>query len=124
MTAKWKVLCLNRATEAVYEIIRSRLPLDFELLTLSTGSDEVLRAAAAEADFFLGGNVTAELIAAAPRLKLIQCQGVGYDKVDLMAATRAGVPVAITPEGTIAGMAEHTILLILSGYRQPACALN
>ena len=57
------------------------------------------------------------VIAAAPRLKLIQHQGVGYDNVDVAAATEAGVPVGLTPEGTSIPVAEHVILLILSLYR-------
>jgi D-3-phosphoglycerate dehydrogenase len=73
----------------------------------------------AEADFLLVATtpLTAEVIAAAPRLKLIQHQGVGYDNVDVEAAARAGVPVGLTPEGTSKPVAEHVILLILCLYR-------
>ncbi len=57
------------------------------------------------------------MIAAAPKLKLIQMAGVGVDGVDLEAATRAGIPVAQTVEGTIIGVAEHTLLLMLALYK-------
>jgi phosphoglycerate dehydrogenase-like enzyme len=38
--------------------------------------------------------------------------------VDLEAARRAGIPVAQTVEGTIFGVAEHTLLLILGLYKR------
>jgi phosphoglycerate dehydrogenase-like enzyme len=72
-----------------------------------------------EADFILVATtpLTAEVLAAARRLKLIQHQGVGYDNVDVEAAAQAGVPVGLTPEGTSKPVAEHVFLLILSLYR-------
>lgn len=101
----------------VEEIIRDCLPDGFILRV--RGSDEELVAVVGEADFILVAttSVSEELIAAAARLKLIQHQGVGYDNIDVQAATRAGVPVALTPEGTSKPVAEHVILLILSLYR-------
>jgi len=62
--------------------------------------------------------ITAEVIAAAPRLKMIQHQGVGYNNIDLTAAANARVAVALTPEGTSIPVAEHVFLLILSLYRR------
>jgi D-3-phosphoglycerate dehydrogenase len=54
------------------------------------------------------------MIAAAPNLKLIQLAGVGFDGVDVAAATARGIPVAQTVEGTIISVAEHTLLLMLA----------
>jgi phosphoglycerate dehydrogenase-like enzyme len=54
------------------------------------------------------------VVRAAQRLRLIQAQGVGYDNIDLTACVRAGVPVALTPEGTSVGVAEHVMLLALA----------
>jgi phosphoglycerate dehydrogenase-like enzyme len=62
--------------------------------------------------------VNADLLAATSGLRLIQHQGVGYDNIDLAAAKEKGVPVAICPEGTSIGVAEHVILLILGLYRR------
>ena len=41
--------------------------------------------------------ISAEVIWSLPQLKLIQTAGVGYDKIDIEAAARAGIPVANTP---------------------------
>lgn len=68
--------------------------------------------------------VTAEVLAAAPNLKLVGRAGTGTDNVDLNAATRGGVIVMNTPGGNTLSAAEHTCTLILSMGRfvPQACA--
>ena len=115
-----KVVYLQVLPPDVLAIVRSQLPPDFELQALNEPShNEVLRCVT-DADFLLVATtpVTEEVLAAAPRLKLIQHQGVGYDNVDVEAARRWGIPVALTPEGTTVGVAEHVFLLILALYKQ------
>jgi phosphoglycerate dehydrogenase-like enzyme len=62
--------------------------------------------------------LSAATLAGAARLRLIQHQGVGYDKTDVAAAATLGVPVALCPAGTSMGVAEHVFLLILALYKQ------
>jgi len=62
--------------------------------------------------------VTAEVLAQAPRLKVIGRAGVGVDNVDLEAATAAGVLVMNTPGGNAVSVAEHTLALMLAMARQ------
>ena len=45
-----------------------------------------------------------EMIRAAGRLRLLQLPGVGHDQVDLDAARRAGIPVALSLGGTSAAV--------------------
>src|SRR3954451_4730953 len=61
--------------------------------------------------------VTREVLAKAPRLKVIGRAGVGVDNVDLPAASEAGVLVMNTPGGNAVSVAEHTIALFLSMAR-------
>jgi len=49
---------------------------------------------------------------------MIQHQGVGYERIDLEACRLRSIPVALCPEGTSAGVAEHTLLLILALYKK------
>jgi phosphoglycerate dehydrogenase-like enzyme len=111
------VVYLESVPPEVEEIIRSCLPDGFTLHV--RGADESPAAVVGEADFILVATtpITPDIFATAPRLKLIQHQGVGYDNVDVEAAAGAGVPVGLTPEGTSSPVAEHVILLILSLYR-------
>jgi len=55
---------------------------------------------------------------ALPGLRVISRHGVGYDAVDVPAATRRGVAVAITPDGNHEAVAEHTIALLLAVTRE------
>jgi D-3-phosphoglycerate dehydrogenase / 2-oxoglutarate reductase len=61
-----------------------------------------------------GTTVTAEIIAAAPKLRIIGRAGVGVDNVDVPAATRRGVLVVNSPEGNTIAAAEHALALMLS----------
>lgn len=68
--------------------------------------------------------VTAEILEAATKLKVIGRAGVGLDNVDLAAATRKGVVAMNTPAGNTTSTAEHTFSLILALSRNipQACA--
>jgi len=71
-----------------------------------------------------GTRVTAEIIAAADRLKYIGRAGVGLDNVDLKAATQKGIVAMNTPAGNTTATAEQTMSLILALSRNipQACA--
>ncbi len=98
--------------------MREVMPDCLKLITLaSIGKDELL-AKLGDADFVIAVKLDAEEIGMARHLRLIQLAGVGFDGVDLKAATRARIPVAQTVDGTIVGVAEHTILLILALYKK------
>ena len=61
--------------------------------------------------------IDADVIAAAPELKVIGRAGVGLDNVDIEAATRAGVIVCNAPPSNIISAAEHTLALIMASAR-------
>ena len=58
--------------------------------------------------------VTAKLIAAGKKLKVIGRAGVGVDNIDLKAAKKQGVAVINTPKSTSLAVAEHTLALMLA----------
>lgn len=60
----------------------------------------------------------AEVIAAADRLKVFGRTGVGYDNIDVAAATERGIAVCPTPGVNRQSVAEHTIALLLSVARR------
>ncbi len=61
--------------------------------------------------------VTKDVLARAPKLRIVGRAGVGVDNVDLPAATEAGVLVMNTPGGNAVSVAEHTLALMLSMAR-------
>ncbi len=64
------------------------------------------------------GQVTSELIARCPNLRVIGRCGVGLDNVDVGAATAAGVAVINAPGSPTITTAEHTIMLMLALTRR------
>jgi D-3-phosphoglycerate dehydrogenase len=61
--------------------------------------------------------VTADVIDAADRLKVIARAGIGLDNVDVEAATRRGIMVVNAPRSNIVSAAEHTMALLLAQAR-------
>ena len=61
-----------------------------------------------------GETISAGIIDACPKLRAIARTGVGYDAVDLAAATRRDVAVTITPGANQDAVAEHTFAMLLA----------
>ena len=61
---------------------------------------------------------TARVLDANPQLRVIARVGVGYDAVDVEAATRHGCAVAITPGTNEGSVAEHAFCLMLALARE------
>lgn len=113
----YTVFYMSRTPQSHREIILNEEPPGFTNTWLETDDPAELAAKLAQADFVVTGAITAEQIAQAARLKFIQMPGVGYEHIDVEAASARGIPVAITPEGTCVGVAEHTVLMILALYK-------
>ena len=62
--------------------------------------------------------VTAEVIEAGTKLRVIGRAGVGVDNIDVKAATKRGIIVVNAPQSNILSAAEHTIAMMM------ACARN
>jgi D-3-phosphoglycerate dehydrogenase len=58
--------------------------------------------------------VTADVIAAATRLRIIGRAGVGVDNIDVAAATQRGIIVVNSPEGNTIAAAELTVAMLLA----------
>jgi len=58
--------------------------------------------------------VTAEVLDAAPRLRVVGRAGVGVDNIDIEAATRRGVLVLNAPTGNTIAATEHAIAMMLA----------
>ncbi|ATA25316.1 phosphoglycerate dehydrogenase [Brenneria goodwinii] len=64
----------------------------------------------------------AQLIDAAPNLRVIANHGTGTDKIDVAYAHAAGIPVAYTPDANVRAVAEHALMLMLATARRAAAA--
>jgi phosphoglycerate dehydrogenase-like enzyme len=116
-----KVFYNSYATDDVYAVIRETLPVGYELVTLQSDDDAERKAKIRDCDVAICAayRLSAPLIAAAPKLRLIHHQGVGYhDTIDVEAVKSRGIPLALTPEGTNISVAEHTVMLMLAACRR------
>ncbi|HEY9737190.1 MAG TPA: D-glycerate dehydrogenase [Trichocoleus sp.] len=66
----------------------------------------------------LTDQVDAALIAASPNLKVISQMAVGYDNIDVAAATRRGIPVGHTPGVLTEATADLTWALLMAAARR------
>lgn len=112
-----KVFYFSHAPQNVYEIIREEVPPGFELITLAEDADDERKKKLADCEVVIvaARPMSREFVDAAPKLKLLHHQGVGYqDTVDVAALKARNIALALTPAGTSIGVAEHTVLLTLA----------
>ena len=101
-------------------IARDLLPPSLEAVMAKHGSPE-FNAALADAECLVGfgdGTMDDAFYARAPKLRLVQLLSAGYDRIDIEAARRAGVPVCNNGGANSTAVAEHAILLMLAVSRR------
>ena len=102
------------------DVAREMAPSGFDLVVAPARSAEY-RQAMRDAEFLVGFVdmlVDEELYKTGPKLKLIQLLSAGYDRADLAAARKAGVPIANNGGANSVAVSEHAILLMLAVSRQ------
>lgn len=110
-----KILFAPRQPEPILDMARALTPPGFELVVVDSGTPEFYEAAA-DAEYYLGlaRHIGGEFFRAAPNMRLVQLLSAGFDRVDLEAARKAGVPVANNGGANAIAVAEHTLMLMLA----------
>ena len=101
------------AVEGIREIVREA---GYEFSLLEKYEDESgLIAAVADADALIvrSDKVTAAVLAAAPRLRIVVRAGAGYDNIDLDACTAKGVAAMNTPGQNSNAVAELAVAMMI-----------
>ena len=117
---KIKILLLEGISDTAVQALKSAGYVTIERLAKALDGDQLK---AALADVHMLGirsrtQLTAEALAAAPRLIAAGCFSVGTNQVDLPAAQRRGVPVFNAPFSNTRSVAELTIAEIVMLMRQ------
>jgi D-3-phosphoglycerate dehydrogenase len=111
----------NESAMWVYDKLRRWLAdRDTELVLRQCATeDEVIRQAQG-ADMYLAYKfpISRKIVAALPRLKLLMSSGIGYDHIDVPAATDYGIVVTNAATHCVEDVAEHTLSLILACARK------
>ena len=103
--------------------LRQRITaLDFPIVIVDETDKDTFRREMTDAEILLHvlEPVTAAVIDAAPRLRLIQKIGVGVNTIDLDAARRRSIAVCNMPGTNTQAVAEMTLLLMLATLRRLA----
>jgi phosphoglycerate dehydrogenase-like enzyme len=101
-------------------VARELLPPSLEAVITRPGTSDYT-AALADAVCLVGfGDPSMDdaFYRSAPRLKLVQLLSAGYDRCDIEAARRAGVPICNNGGANATAVAEHAILLMLAVCRR------
>ena len=102
--------------KAVMDLALTMLPEGYELNVVDRAAPDFPRLMA-DAEYWMGFARTGmdeSFFRAAPKLRLVQLISAGYDRIDIEAARRAGVPIANNGGSNSVSVAEHTLMLILA----------
>ncbi|MDI3341796.1 MAG: phosphoglycerate dehydrogenase [Sphaerobacter sp.] len=100
---------------------RARLAREAELIDVDGQDVAALTAALRDADALIVRSetqVTREVLAAGPALRVVARAGTGVDNIDVPSATAAGILVLNAPGANAVSAGEHTIALLLALTRQ------
>ena len=98
---------------------REQLAAAGEVVSLASATHEQLLQGLADAHAFLGFHAVNEaFLDAAPRLRVVATPSVGYDGIDVAAATARGVAVCNTPGVLTGAVADLTVVMIIALARR------
>jgi D-3-phosphoglycerate dehydrogenase len=115
--AKWKIVVADN----IHAVAREHLGSVGNLVDVDGTDVPALLKEVHDADALVVRSetlVTEEVLAGAPKLRVVARAGVGVDNIDVDAATRAGVIVLNAPGANATSAGEHTIALLLAVTRQ------
>jgi phosphoglycerate dehydrogenase-like enzyme len=114
-----KMIVMDNPLSAM-DIARELAPPGIDMIIARAGTPE-FQSALPDVEFLVGlGEVKMDdaFYKSAPKLRLIQLLSAGYDRVDIEAARRAGVPVCNNGGANAIAVAEHAIMLMLAACRR------
>jgi D-3-phosphoglycerate dehydrogenase len=120
MSAKAKVVLTDYVWESL-GVEHEILDAVADITALQTKKPDEFIAQAADCDALLNtyaGPITAEVMRAMPKCRLIARYGIGVDTIDLEAATAAGIIVTNNPTYCIEEVAEHAMAMALACARK------
>jgi D-3-phosphoglycerate dehydrogenase / 2-oxoglutarate reductase len=114
-----KILVSDKLSEAGLKILKDASSLEVDVKT-GLKPDELKKIIGDYEGLIIRSStkVTADLLSAAEKLKIIGRAGIGVDNVDTTAASKKGIIVENTPGGNVVTTAEHAIAMMCSAARK------
>ncbi|TNJ66077.1 C-terminal binding protein [Paenibacillus hemerocallicola] len=120
--AKYKVLMADCIFEDHDFEKRMLETIDAELIVAPAKDEDTLAALAVDADAILAtyAEITSKVLEHAKKCKIIARTGIGYNNIDVHAASEKGIMVSNVPDYCIGEVADHTLALMLTCLRKTA----
>jgi D-3-phosphoglycerate dehydrogenase len=112
------VLVAGRIHEAGIALLKTAPGVTFEVVDAISLESYAPLMPGADALVIRTQPLSAAVVAAAPRLKIVSRHGVGYDAVDVAALNRRAIPLAVVGDVNSRAVAEHTMMLMLASARR------
>lgn len=115
MTNQFKVLVSDSMSDIGLTALRAAPNVEVDLKT-GLSAEQLLEIIPAYDALLVRSatRVTAEVLRAGTRLRVVGRAGVGVDNIDVEAATQAGIIVVNAPTGNVVAAAEHTIAMLMA----------
>lgn len=118
--ARWRIVSTNPGVDWAIEEAAAAAAGDVEFAVIPCTTEDELIAAGQEADAILAGNevYSRRVLSAYRRVRVISRPAVGYDQIDLDAATERGIAVTHVPDYCTDEVSDHAMALILALHRR------
>ncbi|HVW32666.1 MAG TPA: hydroxyacid dehydrogenase, partial [Acidimicrobiia bacterium] len=115
-----KILLADLFPDALTDALRALVPAGCMVERVASASPEDFARAAADADVLVCAfrRIDRAALEVAPKVRLVQQFGIGYDNLDVAAIAAAGVAAGYCPGFNSVAVAEHTVLLMLAALRR------
>jgi D-3-phosphoglycerate dehydrogenase / 2-oxoglutarate reductase len=112
-----KILVIQSLRPEALALFDARKDISYELVTDCSEQNLLAKIRDADAVTVRTAVITEDVLAAAPKLKVIARHGVGYDNIPINQCTARGIPVTIVGAVNAVSVAEHAIFLMLAAAR-------
>ena len=118
--AKFKIVTTGSGNTDHSLEMESLAGIGAEIVEVGGTEDDLLKAVADADAIYAKGRprVSAKVIEAGKKLKVVSIGSVGVDSIDVDVATRLGIPVTNCPDTFIEEVADHAMTLILASWRR------
>jgi D-3-phosphoglycerate dehydrogenase / 2-oxoglutarate reductase len=111
------VLVVQPLRPEALAIFDARKDVSYKVVTDVSEANLLVSVEDADAITVRTAEISKDVLAAAPRLKVISRHGVGYDNIPVNECTARGIPVTIVGSVNAVSVAEHTFYLMLAVAR-------
>ncbi len=114
MSDKPQVLVTRVIAESAEALLQARDDVDYEIVPRASAADIDARLEGAHGIVLGVTPFGADVIARAPRLRVLSRYGVGYDNIDVPALTERRIPLTVVGDANAVPVAEHALAMMLA----------